>query len=91
MNSLINSITDLESANFYISNKYSKGACLEQIKVNEKGNNVIKYKFLNVSIMRNFKYPFKSVVKAMNSLFAHEQGWVRKRQLFRKSLSTLLY
>jgi len=72
---LVNSIVDLSMANAYLQ-KYSLQSRLDE-EIGKNGET--RYRFSNVPLMRNYKSSFQSVAKAMNCLFAHENGWIRKR------------
>ena len=77
-NMVYSSIIDTKEANEYVRIRYGTDA--EIVEVPDKRGT--RYKFVNVSPMKNFKFTFKSVEKAMNALFIHENGYVgwKKRQ-----------
>lgn len=76
----LNDISTLPDAMLYLA-KYGLSASLKRL-------NNGKFKFINVPTIKNFRYPFKSVAKAMNCLYMHENGyvtWKRKQRKREKS------
>ena len=77
---IIDNITNLANANFYLANQYSPQSALEPINI--KG--AVKYRFVNVPPIKNYPYTFKSVEKAMRCLEMHENGFVSKKMRQRR-------
>ena len=65
-----------EDAIVELMEKYGDAAKIELYHTKVKKKEVIRYRFVNVPIMANYPYGFKSIESAMVCLKMHESGMV---------------